>query len=567
MDRPLPVAQQGLWDLGSVWIRIYEPDDNVDALGGVPMPKVYFELPTGEKYFIGSDFSNLTTRANTTIANRVVVTQPNPNLGPDVGWFKSWGIVRSIFNGICIANNWVDSIARIRDIDLGWTGRGELQPAPGSIEPHATTNNYISYLGRTVTVPPGMVAVLTGKLPTFPSTRNGEAVMASGDVRYWSICGIDHDPFSPLPATTVHAISDDDVTIDGNRNYVIAYSRIIDRPTNANASNGVSWIDWGTQSELGLLMRWLCIAPDWRFELAPHEHNLDFAHSDWSGTLYDKGLIGENWRNGFMQCYLPKLHFMTKAEFEAIGSTVTAENVPVWVDSSYTNAGMSEARLGIVAASSVLDAAAANQAINLIDGNMNSAWSSTFGVPNQAVTIDLQSTKYISAIKLNWDWIFFGKDYTLQVSNDNITWITIANAVNENGAVDLYKNLVNVSGRYVKLGLTNYNVGYYRLGEFEVYTNDCNCNSITTGITENNVEKIDFSIDPNPASDILKYQINSTAKTSIEIYNLQGKIYISEKLVSSTGSINIKNLSNGVYLFSVKTNGKKASVKKFIKIE
>ncbi|MGL5891690.1 MAG: hypothetical protein ACRC3B_17490, partial [Bacteroidia bacterium] len=32
---PLPANQQGAWNLGALWIRIYEPDDNVDALGGV----------------------------------------------------------------------------------------------------------------------------------------------------------------------------------------------------------------------------------------------------------------------------------------------------------------------------------------------------------------------------------------------------------------------------------------------------------------------------------------------------------------------------------------------------
>ncbi|MEO6039495.1 MAG: T9SS type A sorting domain-containing protein, partial [Saprospiraceae bacterium] len=32
-----------------------------------------------------------------------------------------------------------------------------------------------------------------------------------------------------------------------------------------------------------------------RFSLAPQEHKLDFAHSDWAGTLYD--LHGRPWRS------------------------------------------------------------------------------------------------------------------------------------------------------------------------------------------------------------------------------------------------------------------------------
>lgn len=564
---PLPVEQQGSWDLGNVWIRIYEPDNNVDALGGVPMPKVYFELPTGDRYFIGSDFSKLTTRANTTIPNRNVVTQPNPFIGPSVGWFKSWGISRSILNGVCITNNWTDSTTRVREIDLGWTGRGEFQLPPGNIEPHATTNNYVSYIGRTVTVPPGMVAVLTGKLPTFPSTRNGEATMTGGDVRYWSICGIDQDPFSPLPATTVNAISDADVAIDENRNYVIAFSRPGDKPDNANSTNGVSWVDWGTQSELGLLMRWLCIAPNWRFSLAPHEHNLDFSHSDFSGTQYDKSLLGTNWRNGFMQCYLPKIHYMTKAEFEALGANVTAEHVPVWVDSSYLNTGAAESKLGNVSVSGVLDATAVNAGTNLNDGNVNTAWSSAFGQPVASATVDLGSVKLISAVKLYWDWVFFGKDYTIRVSNDNINFTTITAATNENGGIDLYRNLQNVSGRFVQLSLTNYNVGYYRLGEFEVYTNDCDCSApIVSSTSSVPFMNGPFHIYPNPAHGVIHVQSNLTGRQTISIYNIQGKRMLEQNTSESNPTIEVDMLPVGTYIM-VLTGQQQRFTKKFVKVE
>lgn len=563
---PLPPDQQGPWDLGNVWIRIYEPDNNVDALGGVPMPKVYFELPSGEKYFIGSDFSKLLTRANTTIPNRNTLTRPNPNFGPSVGWFKSWGISRGILNGICLSNNWTDSTARVREIDLGWTGRGEFQPAPGNIEPHATTNNYISYFGRTVTVPPGMVAVLTGKLPTFPSTRNGEATMTGGDVRYWSICGIDQDPFSPLPATTIHAISDADVVIDGNRNYVIAFSRPGDKPRNANSSNGVSWVDWGTQSELGLLIRWLCIAPDWRFSLAPHEHNLDFAHSDYSATQYDKTLVGTNWRNGFMQCYLPKVHYLSKAEFEAIGTSVNAENVPVWVDSSNVNTGPAESQLGTVFVSSNLDATLVNAGLNLKDGKLSTAWSSAFGQPVASAIIDLGSVKIISAVKLYWDLLLFGKSYTLQVSNDNVNYSTIASASNGNGGVDLYKNVQNVRGRYVKLSLSNYNLAYYRLLEFEVYTNDCNCKApIVSSTGANPPTKGQLKVFPNPAHEVITIQSSLTGRQVITIYDMKGQLMFETNSIGGSTKIDIAALPLGTYVVLV-SDPKQRVVQKFVKI-
>ncbi|MCU0416530.1 MAG: discoidin domain-containing protein [Cytophagaceae bacterium] len=555
----LPDSLQGPWDLGNVWIRIYEPDNNVNALGGVPMPKVYFELPNGQKYFIGSDFSNLTKRANATIKNRVVITQPNQNIGPSVGWFKSWSISRSILNGICITNNWTDSAARVRAIDLGWTGRGENQPAPGNIEPHATTNNYVSYMGRTVTVPPGMVAVLTGKLPTFPSTRNGEATMTAAELRYWSICGIDQDPFSPLPATTVHAISDDDVALDNNRNYVIAYSRPTDRPSNATITNGVSWVDWGTQSELGLLIRWLCVAPDWRFPLAPHEHNLDFAHSDFSATLYDKTLVGQNWRNGFMKCYLPKIHFMTKAQFEAIGSNVSAENVPVWVNADPTTIGLSESKFGAVTSSGTADATAGNAAQNVIDGNLNSAWGSPLGSQNATITVDLIQPKVISAIKLHWDWVFYAKNYSIETSTDNVNFTVLTTITGSNGAVDLYDHLANVKARYVRLNLTQLNTLYYRLLEFEVYTNDCDCLPTLPTSTQHVTPEIDATVYPNPSVDFVTIQVPEMSYAKIKLISSEGKVLLEATSYTNSTTLLTERFSPGVYLIQIETDRGKTS--------
>lgn len=553
-----PLDVPGDWNLGALWVRIYEPDNGAGPLGGVAMPKVWFELPTGERYFVGSDFSALQQRADLTIANRIVNSTPSPYFGPETGWFKSWEISRNILNGVCLANGWsrIDSGARVRDIALGWTGRGESQDFPSArIEPHATINNYISYIGRSITVPPGMVAVLRGKLPTFSSTRNGEPVMTGGDMRYWSICGIDADPLSPLPATTVHAISDDDLVLDTERNYVIAYSRPGDRPANATAANGISWVNWGTQSELGVLMRWLCIAPDWRFSLAPQEHNLDLAHSDWAGTLYDSTLLGVNWRQGFMQCYLPRVHYMSKAEFEALGGGLDAEKIPVWVDSSF-RAGAAESRLGTLSASSLLDASAANAAFNAGDGDLTTAWSSAFGQTEASITVDLGGLKKISAVKLFWDFIFFAKNYTVEVSEDNINWQTIETAENENGQIDLYRHLMNVQGRFVRLSLTQYNAGWYRLAEFEVYTSDCNCAAPpSVGVSSIQPGAMKLSLFPNPTAGVLTYMLSGAAsgRHFVSVYNLSGQRVMLLSDAASGQAIDLSILAPGVYLLVVET--------------
>jgi F5/8 type C domain len=390
------------------------------------------------------------------------------------------------------------------------------------------------------------VVVLTGKLPTFPATRNGEATMTRGQVRYWSICGIDQDPLSPLPATTINAITDDDVTIDNQRNYVIAYSRTADRPANATAANGVSWVDWGTQSSIGLMIRWVCIAPEWNFAWSPHENHLSWARSDWAGSKYDSTLLGVNWRNGFMQCYLPKVHYLTKAEFEALGSRLSAEKVPVWVDETY-KIGPSEALLGKVTASSVFDNTPAAAVANLNDGNYNTAWASAFGQPNATVTVDLGKVKVISAIKLYWDLIFFAQNYTINISDDNVNWSTIIDVRNGNGQIDLHKNLQNIRARYVRISMTQSN-SWFRLGEVEVYTNDCDCNAPTTAVTTPPRRERTLTAFPNPTADQLHCQMKDGQAAYFQIFDQQGRLIRHTTTADGAATFMLHDVPGGAYI-------------------
>lgn len=561
-----PNSDPGDWNLGCLWIRIYRPDENTDALGGVPMPKVYFQLPTGEKYFIGSDFTRLLDRVNTTAPNRNTISGDNPNYGPSVGWNKSWGITRNILNGVCIANNWTYLKDSIRTIELGWTGRGEFQSAPGNIEPHATINNYCTYLGRAINVPPGRVAVLTGKLPTFPQTRNGESIMESGEVRYFSLTGIDGDPFSGLPSSAVHAISDDEILVDDNNNYIIVYSRANDRPINAIPSDNVNWVNWGTQSELGVLARWVCVNPDWTFPLSPRENNLSYLNSDWSSPQFDSTLIGLNWRRGFMQCYQPRVHYMSVAQFESLGGDLSPEQIPVWVDSTYT-IGVAESQFGNVTASSILDTLASSKPMNVIDGDLNTAWSSEFNNQNASITIDLNTIRKISAIKLHWDFILFAKEYTIEVSNDKSIWSPVVTALDEDGQIDLYDHLLGIEGRYIRLNLTRFNTLFYRLVEFEIYTTDFQCDeNPTVSILESpSEESFDFNVYPNPTKGWFMVEVG-VPNCKYQIFSTKGE-QVKNGIISSTlKPLDLSTVAPGIYLLKVSSNAK-AAIKKIVILE
>lgn len=323
---------RGVWDTGDLWIRYYAIDKGKNALGGVPLPKAYYLLPDGRGYYINANFSEFQTKASTTIpARRTGTQEPFWFIGPSLGWDKQYGIFLSISTGIAKLLG-VNDKQYIRNLDLGVTGRGEDQPPPGNYEPSTSTCTYINYLTRGMSLGQGKVAVLTGKLPTFPNTRNGAATMRAAQMRYWSITGYDAniDPNQKLPGAAITSVMDDEVVLDAQRRYVIVYSRDRDRPANANAQAGVTWVNWGPTAVQSWTLRWLSVASQWNMAIAPNEVNLPWAKTTWSAKSYDASLVGENDHNGFLGEYLPRVHYMTKQQFEALGRRVNPINVPVW---------------------------------------------------------------------------------------------------------------------------------------------------------------------------------------------------------------------------------------------
>lgn len=74
----------------------------------------------------------------------------------------------------------------------------------------------------------------------------------------------------------------------------------------------------------------------------------------------------------------------------------------------------------------------------------------------------------------------------------------------------------------------------------------CNIDtSLSSGDFENNL----FTIYPNPAKDVLHFNLNSDfSQSKIEIYDIQGRNVSSNTIDSNQGTINIGNLNDGVYI-------------------
>ncbi len=324
---------RGLYDLGDIWIRYYAIDKSKDVMGGVKFPKAYFQLPTGEKFYIQCDFKKFQEIADATMAVRNAGNNhPAIYNGPSVGWNKSYGIYLSISTGLAKALGKTGAKDReyIRKLDLGVTGRGENQPPPANYEPHATGCNYINYLQRGISLKKGYIMVLTGKLPTYPDTRNNATEMKNAQCRYWSVTTYDaHFPFAKLAGLEQTSIMDDEIALDNERKYVLVYSRKEDKPSNAD-SPGTTWVDFGTTGTQAITVRWMSVGPEWAFEKTPNEINLPWSRVIWSATRYDPALIETNNHDGFLGWYLPKVHYMTKEAFEQLGSNLKADNIPVW---------------------------------------------------------------------------------------------------------------------------------------------------------------------------------------------------------------------------------------------
>jgi hypothetical protein len=323
-----PGNGRGLWDTGSIWIRYYAPDKQSGALGGVPLPKVLYQLPDGRQYFINADFSGWSTLKNQ--------KQPLPHTAPKkpdgrfqkatFGWHKQWGIFRVLLEGVLASNP-----QYLRDMDRGITGRGEELAPPNNFEPSATTCTYINYIGRGMALEADKVVVLTGKLPTTPRTRNGERTMTAAQARYWSLTSYSNaiDLKHKFSGAVINSIMDDEITTDNEGRYIILYSRLEDRPVNATDSNGVTWVNWGPVGSVAWTLRWLSVHPDWTFSQAPDEKNLGWA-TDTASIHYDPKIIGENNQNGFLGPYQPIIHYLSKQEFEALGTSIIPDRIPVW---------------------------------------------------------------------------------------------------------------------------------------------------------------------------------------------------------------------------------------------
>ena len=229
---------------GTFIYRVYVPDRGRDESGGVGVPTVTLETTSGGRppksactHFAKP--SGASVNRQVAASNGLPAPTPAPGRSPPV-WRKFINLPRSFAETI-LDNEYTDparmSYEHSAAYDLGGHG-GFL------------SNIHNAYLYTPIAKDNGLVLATRLRAPTFPDTRPRARRMPGGQLRYWSLCQNESQSQRFIACKT-----DDQTTLarDGYANFVV--STPSQRPANARAKCGVTWIPWGPQAGGVLIYR------------------------------------------------------------------------------------------------------------------------------------------------------------------------------------------------------------------------------------------------------------------------------------------------------------------------
>ncbi len=288
-------------------LRIYLPETPGDFTGGAGLPSVSLVMADGN-ILRGTEMCQAVKSPAPGTKERsfpTVVIEKDTYLSlindasahkgfpawEETKWTKFWGGDVSISRYIPDQKYYDDQIAKAvsgeREIRSGFYANAH--------------NQYISaFTNETF----GNVLVLKGRMPTTPKS-GWDTTAGDYDMRYWSLCTNEHI------VTTRYADCryDHQVALDENRDYTIVISKEANRPANARAECGVTWIDWG--------------------------ENGDGAGDTSQGNLILRNMLGDGFEQSIqnvsspigaaeeMGAYFPKTSYTTKSDFEALGCSAS----------------------------------------------------------------------------------------------------------------------------------------------------------------------------------------------------------------------------------------------------
>ncbi|MCU1599904.1 MAG: putative secreted protein [Frankiales bacterium] len=246
---------------GLLMLRVYTPVDPTSPQGGVPLPTVTTQTTTGQVLTTGGACSTdlpSTGGAGTTALNGSSRPVEEP-VGPGViAWGKAFGNDAAGFFG----------------------------------------NQQNAYLTAGIKRIYGPLVVIHAKAMRYPDTSRGIQPSPTDQVRYWSFCQNSN-------STRVNSCtSDHETALDRKGYYTIVISDPSQRPANAVASKGVTWIPWGVADDSATVIYRNMVAT--------------FPHAVQSVSKGDDPVK-------VMGAYYPSARYCTKAGFEHGGWRGCAE--------------------------------------------------------------------------------------------------------------------------------------------------------------------------------------------------------------------------------------------------
>jgi hypothetical protein len=264
---------------GTFLYRVYVPDAGRDEKGGVPLPRVTLESRDGTGTPLTVEQCRELQAPYAWQLNDLIAGGPGlPDPTDDGEGFPgrnppNW----RLFENFCGAA-----------VDIMLDNESGEPFQPGAAErcgdgPGFFSNRDIAYVFAPSSRGFGELLVLRGLAPTFADTRDGPAVMPSGQqLRYWSFC-----QYEPATQRVIDCRSDDRVVVGRDGAYTIVVSTASKRPAGARPECGVTWLPWGPQTQGLLIYRHML--PDPSFAQAIQNVPEPGAERDVLGDYYPRG--------------------------------------------------------------------------------------------------------------------------------------------------------------------------------------------------------------------------------------------------------------------------------------
>jgi len=146
----------------------------------------------------------------------------------------------------------------------------------------------------------------------------------------------------------------------------------------------------------------------------------------------------------------------------------------------------------------------------------------------------------------------FAHVYSTQIITDTANWTTVSGSFIADSTYQfiIIGNHFDDNNSDTINGDPNVTSGYYFIDDIYVSSDSI------TGIMKNNTEQ-SIAVYPTITNDMLFFQTNTAAKASIKIYDLLGKLIVSQNIIPLTlNSISLSEYDAGIYLVSVNTDNK-----------